>query len=91
MNPKKRFTSIKQIPKEAIEMIDEVQWYWTTVTLVTGFLELPERLSSEDILEICSQAQSNGTFDRYLYIEPNELEDKTYGINLYKKIHGEEI
>jgi hypothetical protein len=59
------------------------------VTLVTGFLELPERLSSEDILEICNQAQSNGIFGRYLYIESRELEDKTYGINLYKNIHGE--
>jgi hypothetical protein len=88
MNPTKRFTSIKQIPKEAIEMIDETEWFWMSGTKSELIVKLPERLSSEDVLEICNVATSAGAFGRYLFREPHALEDKTYGINLYKKIHG---
>lgn len=83
-----KFTSIKQIPKEAIEMIDEVQW-WRPDYPNFGMEKLPERLDSETLLGICNKILPDGNTGSYLYIEPRELEDKTYGINLYKKIHGE--
>lgn len=86
-----KFTSIKQIPKEAIEMIDGVQWY--VVSSSGSMFVLPERMDSEDIIRICNHTQKNGLIKvngyNIFYIEPGELEDKTYGINLYKKIHGE--
>lgn len=89
-----KFTSIKQIPKEAIEMIDEVQWYegiydWRIDGIVT--ITLGERLPSERLISICNYLMPDGSFQGIYayYIEPRELEDKTYGINLYKKIHGE--
>lgn len=89
-----KFTSIKQIPKEAIEMIDDVQWfYWQRFPLESDEILTVccERLDSGSVLEICNKIQSDGNFmnNQYYYIEPRELEDKTYGINLYKKIHGE--
>jgi len=82
-----KFISIKQIPKEAIEMIDDIQWW-----IDAGRIELPERMDSDDLLRICNYIKEDGTIKAapYIiyYIEPRELEDKTYGINLYKKIHG---
>ncbi|GBF40673.1 hypothetical protein [Leptospira johnsonii] len=96
-----KFTSIKQIPKEAIEMIDDVQWWYLLESYepsAYNFLrEMPERMGSDNILIICNNLSSDGIVRfggqvgliNYYYIEPRELEDKTYGINLYKKIHGE--
>lgn len=85
-----KFTSIKQIPKEAIEMIDDVQWWLSNVGDVSS---LPERLDSDTVITIVDRIAPDGTvntiFYKYYYIEPRELEDKTFGINLYKKIHGE--
>jgi hypothetical protein len=82
-----KFTSIKQIPKEAIEMIDDVQW-WENFRGRPH--ELEERLDSQTILTICNyHIKPDGSCAPYYYIEPHELDDKTYGINLYKKIHGE--
>jgi len=96
---KDKFTSIKQIPKEAIEMIDDVRWWYYSKYTSDYITILPERLSSSHIVDLCNSISSeglcstliNGTDnfrDGYYYIEPRELEDKTYGINLYKKIHG---
>lgn len=88
-----KFTSIKQIPKEGIEMIDDVQW-WNNGIYGAG--KLSERLDGYDLLNICNRIKPNGDIPiarnavGYYYIEPRELEDKTFGINLYKKIHGEE-
>jgi len=92
------FTSIKQIPKEAIEMIDDVQWWVGYSNSCESPDQKPERLNSIQLLDICNNIDADGrviqkriamVFDiEWLYIEPRELEDKTYGINLYKKIHG---
>lgn len=85
----KKFTSIKQIPKEAIEMIDEVQWF---CELWDGnqFDWCKAYINSETIIGIANSLKESGELedDDYRYIEPFEFEDKTYGINLYKKIHG---
>jgi hypothetical protein len=89
-----KFTSIKQIPKEAIEMIDEVQWWYVNyVTAPETVIKLDERLSSSDLLIMINKLLPDGSINHldylgFFYIEPRELEDKSYGINLYKKIHG---
>jgi hypothetical protein len=84
----KKFTSIREIPKEAIEMIDEVQWYFR-IPGTKNIIQEDERLASTDLLWICNSLNNEGISPNYYYIEPSELEDRTYGINLYKKIHGE--
>lgn len=87
---KKVFKSIKEIPKEAVEMIDDVPWWFIIPGTEYMTIELDERLSSADVVNIANYLLEDGKFlpKLYSYIEKEEFEDRTYGINLYKKIHG---
>jgi hypothetical protein len=88
----KKFTSIKEIPKAAIEMIDDAKW-WCRLAGVNRIVSLPERLDSDFILEICNNIEISGEINKILthklfYKQPKGLEDKSWGKILYEKIHG---